>query len=334
MTDSGVRLRVAVAGAGFASGLHLAGWRRLAHVDVVAICDPDEAKAHARAREHGIDRVFTSVVEMLDATGPDALDIVSPMHTHVALCLLAAERGVDVVCQKPLASTLAEAQALGSAVEGRIRLMVHENWRFRAHYRRIKQWLAEGAVGQVTGCTMQVRSSGLVAREDGVRPQLVRQPFCAELARFMINETLIHHLDVLRWLLGPLTVATARIGFGCSAIRGEDRAMILLDGQGLWATLDGNVSVPGAPVTVADRLHITGAGGTITREGSDAVRAGTRRDRKTFDLAAGYADSYAAALRHFADGLVSGAPFETDASDNLNTLALVEDAYARATVIR
>lgn len=331
--DGGVRLRVAVAGAGFASGLHLDGWRRLPHVDLVGLCDPDGPKAEARAREHGIDRVFTSVPEMLDATRPDALDIASPMHTHVALCLLAAERGIDVVCQKPLAPTLAEAQALADAVDGRIRLMVHENWRFRAHYRRIKQWLDEGAVGEVAGCTMQVRSSGLVARDDGARPQLVRQPFCAELPRFMIHETLIHHVDVLRWLLGPLTVATSRIGFGCSAIRGEDRAMILLDGERCWAMIDGNASVPGVTAAVEDRLEITGSEGTVALRGSEVVVAGKRALRESFDLAAGYADSYAAALRHFVECLGSGAPFETDVTDNLHTLALVEDAYARARIL-
>lgn len=327
------RLRVAVAGAGFASGLHLQGWRRLPHVDVVAICDPDAGKAQARAREFRIQGVFGDAASMLDASRPDALDIVSPMHTHVALCLLAADRGIDVVCQKPLAPTLDEAKALAAEVEGRIRLMVHENWRFRAHYRRIKQWLAEGVIGQVAGCSMQVRSSGLLPGADGTRPQLARQPFCADLPRFMINETLIHHLDVLRWLLGPLTVAASRIGFGCSAIRGEDRAMILLDGDRCWAILDGNVSVPGAPVGVADRLEVTGSGGTVRFEASDVVVAGARSLHESFDLAAGYIDSYAAALRHFADCLVTGSPFETDVSDNLHTLQLVEDAYSRAQVL-
>jgi predicted dehydrogenase len=325
-------LRVAVAGAGFASGLHLQGWRRLPHVDVVGICDPHEGRARARAREFGIPNVFGDAARMVDALRPDALDIVSPMHTHVPLCLLAADKGVDVVCQKPLAPGADEARALVAEVGGRIRLMVHENWRFRAHYRRIRQWLADGAIGQPASCTMQVRSSGLLPREDGVRPQLVRQPFCAELSRFMINETLIHHLDVLRWLLGPLTVAAARIGFGCSAIRGEDRAMVLLDGERCWAIVDGNASVPGASEGVTDRLEITGSAGTVRFEASEAVVTGTRPMRESFDLVAGYADSYAAALRHFADCLVTDAPFETDATDNLHTLQLVEDAYARAQV--
>ena len=327
------KLRVAIAGAGFASALHLAGWRRVPCVEVVAICDPDERKAADRAREFGIAEVYNDAAAMLDAVSPDALDVAAPMSAHVMLCLLAAERGVHVLCQKPLAPSLAEAQALADAMEGRARLMVHENWRFRAHYRRIRQWLEDGTIGEVTAWTMQVRSSGLVAGDDGVRPQLVRQPFCAALSRFMIGETLIHHLDVVRWLVGPLAVVAARIGHGCPAIRGEDRALIVLEGARCWGVVDGNMSVPGFAPNVVDRLEITGARGTIRFEDGHATLAGVQSARESFDLAAGYADSYAVALQHFADGLVHGAPFETDVRDNLHTLALVEDAYAQARVL-
>jgi predicted dehydrogenase len=110
--------------------------------------------------------------------------------------------------------------------------------------------------------------------------------------------------------------------------------MLLLDGESSWVTLDGNVSVPGAPLTVADRLEITGTKGTIKLEGAEVVLNGTRAVRETFDLDVGYADSYAAALRHFAECIVSRAAFETGVADNLHTLALVEDAYARAIVVR
>jgi predicted dehydrogenase len=146
----------------------------------------------------------------------------------------------------------------------------------------------------------------------------------------MINETLIHHLDVLRWLLGPLTVAAARVGHGCDAIRGEDRAAILLDGKDCWAMLDGNCSVPGASPTVSDRLEITGSRGSIVFEGNTATLSGAHERSRSFDLVAGYPDSYAAAIAHFAESLASGAAFETDVADNLHTLALVEHAYALA----
>lgn len=50
------------------------------------------------------------------------------------------------------------------------------------------------------------------ANEQGVRPQLVRQAFFAELERLLIGEVFIHQLDVLRWLLGPLRIVAARTG--------------------------------------------------------------------------------------------------------------------------
>ena len=324
------RLRVAVAGAGFASGFHLEGWRRLPTVELVAICDPDERAAQSRARDFGIPRVYQNAADMLEATRPDALDIVSPMATHMALCLLAADYGAAVLCQKPVAPSLREAQTLAREVGGRIRLMVHENWRFRKQYRQIKRWLEEGLIGDVASAVMHVRSSGLVPDENGIRPQLVRQPFCAELERFMINETLIHHLDVLRWLLGPLQVDAARVGYGCSAIRGEDRAAILLAGDGCWAMLDGNCAVPAAYPTVSDRLEIVGSRGVALFEGSRATLVGPREASRSYDLVAGYADSYAAVIEHFVESLATRAPFETELDDNLHTLALVEDAYAKA----
>jgi len=324
------KLRVAMAGAGFASGLHLAGWKRLNTADVVAICDPDEEKAAARAREFGIPQVFGDADAMLAAVRPDAIDIVAPMATHVPLCLLAVERGVDILCQKPLAPSLAEAEALARALDGRARLMVHENWRFRAQYRHVKGWLDAGELGEPISCALQVRASGLLENYQGVRPQLVRQPFCAELSRFMIGEVLIHHLDVLRWLLGPLRVVAALIGKACPAVRGEDHGVILLEGRRCWAALDGNYVAPGAAPTPSDRFELTGTRGVALFEGNTVRMRGARDESITLDLAAGYGDSYAASIAHFADALTSGAAFETDVQDNLHTLALVENAYAVA----
>ena len=327
-------LRVAMAGAGFASGLHLAGWARVPSAELVAICDPNTDKAAARAREFGIASVFRDAAEMLDAARPDAIDIVAPMHAHVPLCLLAATKGVHILCQKPLAPSLAEAQSVARAVDGKVRLMVHENWRFRAHYRQIKRWLDEAALGEPVSAIMQVRSSGLLANEEGVLPQLMRQPFFAQLERLLIGEVLIHHLDVLRWLFGPLRVTTARTGRHCAEVRGEDHAVILLEGQRRWALLDSSLVVPVAPPTPTDRLEIVGTKGTVLLEGNVLRLQGRRDELITFDLAAGYGDSYAAAIAHFAAALASDTPFETGPEDNLQTLALVEDAYALAQPLR
>lgn len=324
------RLRIAMAGAGFASGLHLAGWKRLDNADVVAICDPDEEKATARAREFGVADVFADAEQMLDAVKPDAIDIVAPMAAHVSLCHVAAERGIDILCQKPLAPNLELARSLAHAIGGKVRLMVHENWRFRAQYRQIKRWLDGGRLGAPVSCVMQMRSSGLLENEHGVRPQLVRQPFFAQLERLLIGEVLIHQLDVLRWLLGPLAVVTSRTGRLCPAVRGEDHAVILLEGNKCWAVLEGNLAAPGELPTPSDRLELVGTKGSALFEGNAVRMRGEREESIELDLVAGYGDSYAASISHFASALISGEAFETDVQENLHTLALVEDAYAKS----
>lgn len=323
-----------MAGAGFASGLHLAGWKRLDNAEVVAICDPNAEKALARAREFGVAQVFNDADEMLAAVKPDAIDIVAPMAAHVSLCHVAADRGVDILCQKPLAPNLDLARILAHAIDGKVRLMVHENWRFRAQYRHIKRWLDAGALGAPVSCVMHMRSSGLLADERGVRPQLVRQPFFAHLERLLIGEVLIHQLDVLRWLLGPLTVVAARTGRLCPTVRGEDHAVIMLEGSNCWAMLEGNLSVPGALPTPSDRLELIGTGGSALFEESTVRLRGGCEESIELDLTAGYGDSYAAAIAHFAAALTSGDAFETDVHENLHTLALVEDAYAKAHALR
>ena len=324
------KLRIAMAGAGFASGLHLAGWKRLDNVEVVAICDFNAEKAAARAREFGVPEVFSDANEMLAAVKPDAIDIVAPMAAHVSLCHLAADRGVDILCQKPLAPNLELARLLAHAIDGKARLMVHENWRFRAQYRHIKRWLDAGELGAPVSCVMHMRSSGLIEDEQGVRPQLVRQPFFAQLERLLIGEVLIHQLDVLRWLLGPLIVVAARTGRRCPAVRGEDHAVIVLEGRECWALLEGNLSVPGVLPTPSDRLELIGTKGSALFEGNTLRLQGKRQESIELDLTAGYGDSYAASIAHFAAALASGDAFETDVHENLHTLALVEDAYAKA----
>src|SRR5437762_2135185 len=106
------QLRVGVVGAGMISEYHLRGWSQTDGAKVVAICDPVLERAQQRAQAFDVSEVFTDFESMLASANIDAVDIVTPVGTHAALVTAAADRGIHVMCQKPMTPTVAEAERL------------------------------------------------------------------------------------------------------------------------------------------------------------------------------------------------------------------------------
>lgn len=321
--------RIGLIGAGLAAGYHLAAWRSLrSRAEVVAIADPDRAAARSRADEYGIERTYDSAKALFDDVAIDAVDIAAPREFHAPIARLAADRGIAILCQKPLAPTLEEAERLVADIGDNARLMVHENWRFRPHYRLIAHWLEQDRVGEVRTVRMSVLTSGLLPDSSGQLPALVRQPMLAGLERMLLMEVLIHHVDTLRFLLGPLDLLGACLGKTCTAIRGEDRAALLMAGAGGAAvTLIGDFMAVGEPAALFDRLEIFGTRGTIRLVGDRLVSGGEIDDEVRLDRDANYRASWVGAISHFIDRLADGQPFETRPEDNLETFRIVEQAY-------
>ena len=322
-------LRVALAGAGMISWYHLVAWRSLgARARVVAVCDPDPQKATRRAEEFGIPAVYRDAEAMLGGTEVDALDVASPRETHAGWVEAAAARGLDVLCQKPLTPTLAEAEQLVRRVEGRTRLMVHENWRFRPWYRELRRWIDDGAMGDVILARLSSISSGFLPDTAGRRLALERQPFMIREARLMIAEVLIHHLDTMRYLCGPLRVVDARATHTLPEVRGETLAAIFLEtATGAPVTVMGTMAAPGYPPRPPDRLELVGRTASAVLADNELQLLGARPRSERYDPERGYQASFDGVIAHFVECLQTGAPFETDPADNLETLRLVEHAY-------
>ena len=329
---SPTRLRVAIAGAGMVTRHHLIAWSRAPEVDVVAIQNRTLAKAEKLSTEFDIPQVYGGLEEMLAKEQPDALDIAVAMELHAAYARTAAENGVAILCQKPMTPTLAESEALVAEIGEKVRFMVHENWRFRPQYRQAAAWIAQGKTGTIRQFRLSASSSGLLTRNaDGVPLALVRQPFMARLERFIIMELLIHHLDTMRCLLGPLAVVDCQTRRLSAEVQGEDMALILLRAaNGAIGTISGNFSAAGFPPLSQDRLELIGQKASIIFDKNRLHLIGEQEETLNIDLADAYQQSYDGAISHFVECLRNGQPFETDRLDNLATLRLVEDAYQRA----
>ncbi|SEF12431.1 Predicted dehydrogenase [Rhizobiales bacterium GAS191] len=322
-------IKVALAGAGMISWYHLNAWRKLGErVALVAVCDPDAGHARRRAEEFGIARVHADRDAMLESERIDALDVASPRETHASWVEAAAKRGIDVLCQKPLTPTLAEAQELTRRVDAKIRLMVHENWRFRPWYRELKGWIAAGALGDIILARMAMVSSGFLPDPTGRRPSFVRQPFMQHERRLMISEVLIHHLDVMRFLCGELRVIAARAARTLPEVLGETVASIFLEtASGAPVEVAGTMAAAGYPPRVPDRIEVVGAKASAIFEGNVLRLLGRSPREITYDNDQGYQASFDGVIAHFVECLESGSPFETAPADNLETLRLVEHAY-------
>jgi len=327
------KLRVGLAGAGAISQYHFVGWAGMLDAQVVAVCDVDETRARAKAASFGIQATYPDFSAMIERESLDAVDIVTPVGTHAALTRMAADAGLHVSCQKPLTPTVREAEELISYVGDRVRFMVHENYRFRPHYVRIREWLDEGRIGDITHARMVVRSQGMI-EANGVAPFILnRQPYLRDFKRLLVFEVLIHHLDVLRALLGPLEVASARVARVNQDLAGEDVALICLAGRnGLTAVVDGNASAPGYGPLPSDRLEIIGTRATLLFEGDRLCLVGSGEPPVVFDLAKNYQSCFTAAIGNFVRGIRDGTPFATDRLDNLETLRLMESCYVAAGV--
>ncbi len=104
-------LRAAIVGTGGISPSHAASYRT-ASAEIVAVCDVHEASARRRADEWGVSAVYADAEVMFADLDLDVVSICTPASTHHALVLLAARAGVHVLCEKPVAVDLAQADEM------------------------------------------------------------------------------------------------------------------------------------------------------------------------------------------------------------------------------
>lgn len=317
-------LRVGLVGAGMVSQFHVAGWQVCADAELRGIADPDIGRAQARALEAGGVPFFSALAGMAADIDLDAVDIVAPPHLHGALIGEALALGLHVMCQKPLAPTASEASAIVSGLPTEPRVMVHENWRWRAPYRVLKHALQTGILDAPEKFEFRVQSSGLVPAANGTFPAIERQPFFVGLQRFLVTELLVHHLDTLAFLFGPLTVLEARLDRRCDAIIGEDFADIRLMAGGIEGRLVGDCCVPGAQPLPNDRL-ILDDGASADIDGW-SVRL-SDNDIRSFDPSESYQRSYSDTIAHFARCIRMGDGFETTPEQAVAVLETVEEIY-------
>jgi predicted dehydrogenase len=178
------RVRLAIVGCGNISQLNASGYLQHPRCEVVALCDTVTERAKQRAREWGIaPRLYSDYAQVLDDGSIDAVELLTPTWLHADQIIAALDAGKHVSCQKPLATTVAEAQRIAAAVaRARTTFRVTENFLYYPPIVKAKELLEAGAIGEpslvrihttraqhVTGLAVELDPEAAVWRRDPAR---------------------------------------------------------------------------------------------------------------------------------------------------------------------
>jgi predicted dehydrogenase len=333
------KLRGICLGAGYFSRFHYEAWARLPEVEIVALANRSLDNARAAAARHRIPRAYawTDLAAMLDTEKPDFIDIITPPETHLEVVQLAAARGIAIICQKPIAPTFAECEAVvHTALRAGVRLMIHENFRWQPWYREMRRLLDTGTLGELFSLNVRTRLG------DGWQPDayLARQPFFRTYPRLFCYETGVHFLDTFRYLGGEISSVYTRFQKRNPAILGEDAAQIVCGFTGgATAILDAsryNESDATNPRYTFGTVRLDGSKGHVELdlEGNLSLKL-LGQPTRALDYPhtrEGFAgDCVYAIQRNFVDRMIDGAPFENTGEDYLKSTALMEACYESQT---
>jgi predicted dehydrogenase len=214
------KLRFAILGCGFWARYQLPAWLELEGVEPVALYNRTISKAQSLGKQYNISHCYDNVAELLENERLDFIDIITDVDTHAPLVRLAAEKGLPVICQKPMAPSLSAAHhMLDCCTRKNVPFFIHENFRFQSPIRRLKALLEEGLIGEPFKAGIKFCTSF---------PVFDNQPFLATLDHFILTDIGSHLFDVCRFLFGEASSLYCRSASITPGIKGEDVANVFL----------------------------------------------------------------------------------------------------------
>ena len=140
--------KAGIIGVGFIGAAHIEQLRRLGNVEVVAIADDVDAKAKSEMLR--VPRSYNCYKELIDKEQLDCVHICTPNNSHYAIAMYAMQHGVHVVCEKPMTTTVEEAEKLlAFALEKKLIHAMNFNCRFYPMAFQMREMIKNGDLGDI-----------------------------------------------------------------------------------------------------------------------------------------------------------------------------------------
>lgn len=336
------KLGIGIIGCGnIANGAHIPNYIRNPRVSIIAVADVVPEKARATAERWGIPNYYQDYHELLARPDVEAVSVTTSVGNHAAPVIAAAEAGKHIICEKPIARTLEEADAMVAAAErAGVKFTMGYQPRFSTSWQTVKQLLVEGHIGNPQA--INVVACGRAAHKN---PWFYHK---AEAGGGVLMDWGIYTAYQINWLMGPVerVFATSRI-FRKQDFTGETFVPDIDVEDTVSATLQfrsgavGNWYATWAGTTTHGYTSIDGS------EGSIIMRAGTGQAVNVFTtrsadpgLLQGWRqlniqdppnpELHYRKLAHLVDAVLDDKPLVLTGADGRDALELVQAIYRSA----
>jgi myo-inositol 2-dehydrogenase/D-chiro-inositol 1-dehydrogenase len=310
------KIKIGFLGAGYIAGVHASILARDPRVEVAAVHDVLKSRAKTLARAVGAG-VAHSVAEVLATC--DALYITTPNTKHTQLAILAVEERKHVFCEKPMATSVSDAERIVdiAAQSGKV-FQVGHNRRFAPVYAELKRMLSE---------THRAHSAHVkMNRGELLNPEWTGNP---KITGGFLFETTIHMFDMMRFLFGEVKTLQA-VGSSHEYAETDDFSVLLTFENGMHATLAS--SADASWLFPFERVEVFCHHATIvTREMESLTYSdgmdGRHVEKSMHQLSKEEKWGYAQEDRAFVDSIVGGLPPAVSAQDGLKSVELIAGVY-------
>jgi len=252
------RIQWGIIGCGVIAPWHADSVVQSEYADLVAVCDIDEERGKTFAERYGGVAFYKDYRQMLREGGVEAVSICTPSGLHAEMTVAAAEAGVHVLCEKPMAITVPQLDAMMEAVsKAGIKLGVIFQRRTYETSKRVREAVQSGLLGQMTlgdAYLKYYRSPVYYRSADW------RATWELDGGGALMNQG-VHGIDLLLWIMGDVESVYAKAEAKVRDIEVEDTCVALLTFKnGAYGVIEGTTSSnPGEPTA----LYLHGEKGTI-----------------------------------------------------------------------
>ncbi|MGJ3240336.1 MAG: Gfo/Idh/MocA family protein [Anaerolineae bacterium] len=255
-------MRIGLVGTGSMGHAHAPSWKLLQNIgaNLVGVVSNHSESTEVFARQYGI-QAYTSLDDLI--ADVDIVDICVPTNLHKEMTLQAAEAGKHVICEKPMALSVADARAMIDACQDAgVKLYIAHVVRFVSNYRLAKQSVDNGHIGKP--CVIRLSRAGY-------QPRKKNDNWFTDESRSggMMLDLMVHDYDYARWIGGNVKRVYARSVRGTTPEAPGDYALVTLRFEdGAIAHIEGGWAYP--PGFFRTSFDIAGTDGVIEFKSDDA----------------------------------------------------------------